>query len=362
MLRFVPLTVAEVRPESEDATAVTLEVPAAERATFRCRAGQHIVLRLPLEGAEQRRTYSLVSAPAELPLRIIVRHIPGGRMSQYLARALRAGARLEAMPPTGSFGAHTAAGTHGQYLAIAAGCGITPVFAIIRELLERDRASQVVLLYGNRALQRIMLLEELLALKDRHMARFAPHFFLSRETQECGLPGGRIDAATLRAAAGNLFSPAAVVEGFICGPSDMGESLTGVLRELGVSAAPLHVEHFTAAAAGSAGTAAAPLRAPSVAPGAGLTQVTVTLDGRRRSFAMRTGLQTILEAAGAAGIDLPFSCCAGVCSTCRTKLLSGRVRMDENYALEPDELAQGYILACQARAETPQLELTYDET
>jgi ring-1,2-phenylacetyl-CoA epoxidase subunit PaaE len=188
------------------------------------------------------------------------------------------------------------------------------------------------------------------------MERFALHFIMSEEPQEIEWLNGEIDAPKVGSLAGSLFDPKAVRTFIICGPGNMNEDLSKALRKLGVENAHIHLEAYRDE------TTAAPESTPQAAPAAGSTEVTVIMDGRRRTFSMRTDSDTVLDAAAEAGIDLPFSCKAGVCSTCRTKLLSGKVELAQNYALEDWELEQGFILACQAHAKTPQLEITYDET
>jgi ring-1,2-phenylacetyl-CoA epoxidase subunit PaaE len=374
MLKFHSLKVAQVAPDAEDAVAIALDVPLELRAQYQGSAGQHLVVRALLDGEEVRRTYSLVNAPGEWPLRIVPRVHSRGRMSRYLAEALRAGDLLEVLPPNGSFTPRDAARGAATYVAFAAGCGITPVLSVTRALLAR-RAGRVILFYGNTSSARTMCLEELLALKDRYLECLSLHFVMSREPQEVELYNGRIDAARVRRFAATLFRPQEVSEYFVCGPGDMIEQVVATLRELGVTAAPLHIEHFSVATAGETPTAgadtaaAAAARAPQAAPVgrpareavAGVAQVTVLMDGRRRSFSMKMQDETVLEAAARAGLDLPFSCRAGVCSTCRTKVIRGEVDMAQNYALEDWELEQGYVLACQSRVKSPVLELDYDE-
>jgi ring-1,2-phenylacetyl-CoA epoxidase subunit PaaE len=379
MLKFHPLQVMEVAPDAEDAVSVMLDVPAALREEYRGRAGQHVVVRASIDNEETRRTYSVVSAPGEAPLRIVPRVHSQGRMSRYLAEGLRAGDQLEVLPPNGSFTLQDGPLRGSTFVAFAAGCGITPVLAIVRELLARG-ARRVIVFYGNTASVRAMCLEELLALKDSHLERLALHFVMSREPQESELYNGRLDAARVHRFAATLFRPQEVSEYFVCGPGDMIEQVSAALHELGVEGARVHAEHFTVAttapAAATATTAAdasalpaagvAPIPRPgasSSAAGAdrGVAEVTVHMDGRRRSFTMRRGEETVLDAAARAGIELPFSCRAGVCSTCRTKVLSGEVEMAQNYALEEGELEQGYVLACQSHVKSATLELDYDE-
>ncbi|HZT02534.1 MAG TPA: 2Fe-2S iron-sulfur cluster-binding protein [Steroidobacteraceae bacterium] len=384
MLRFHSLRVAQVQPQAEEAIAVTLEVPAELAAEYRGAAGQHVVLRASLEGEEVRRTYSLVSAPGERLLRLVARVHAEGRFSRYLAHHLRAGGRLDVLPPNGSFTPHSPAVGRGTCVAFAAGCGITPIVSIARHWLEAGRAGRVILFYGNRSTARAMCLEELLALKDRHLERLSLHFLMSREPQEAAVYNGRLDDEHVRQLASSFFAPLEVAEYFVCGPGDMIDTVAHALRALGVSSDRIRAEHFTVATTAgdaatqagqpavarsgeppepsSAGAAAAlSVKKPAAAAESDVAEVTVIMDGRRRSFTMRMNGESVLDGAARAGLDLPFSCRAGVCSTCRTKVVQGKVVMDQNYALEDWELEQGYVLACQSKVKTPVLELDYDE-
>jgi len=363
MLKFHSLPVVRLMPDAEDAVAIELAVPAELRAEYLGAAGQHVVVRVALDGEDTRRTYSLVNAPGEWPLRIVPRVHAHGRMSRYLAEQLRPGDELEVLPPNGSFTPREAAPAGGTYVAFAAGCGITPVLSVMRALLSRD-GPRVLLFYGNTSSARTMCLEELLALKDRHLGRVSLHFVMSREPQEVALYNGRIDAARVRQFAAALFRAPEVSEYFVCGPGDMIEQVTATLRELGVESGRVHAEHFTVATTDAAAPregAAAAAAPASPAAEAGTAEVTVLVDGRRRSFTMKMDDETVLDAAARAGVELPFSCRAGVCSTCRTKVIRGEVAMAQNYALEDWELEQGYVLACQSRVRSASLELDYDE-
>jgi ring-1,2-phenylacetyl-CoA epoxidase subunit PaaE len=277
----------------------------------------------------------------------------------------------------------------------------------MRSLLAANSSNRVILFYGNASTGRAMCLEELLGLKDRYLQRLSLHFVMSREPQEVELYNGRIDGSRVRELAKALFKPAEVTEYFVCGPGNMIDEVSATLRELGVAGDKIHGEHFTVATttavggtaesvaasasgaitvefadappgaisvefgdrpeaeaiaveftAGSTAPAPAPAK-PALAPDQ--SEVTVLMDGRRRTFTMRMNDEVVLDAAARAGLELPFSCRAGVCSTCRTKLVRGEVEMAQNYALEEWEVEQGYVLACQARAKTPVLELDYDE-
>jgi ring-1,2-phenylacetyl-CoA epoxidase subunit PaaE len=368
MLRFHSLTVSAISPDAEDAVAIALEVPAELRAEYRGAAGQHVVVRAEIDAEEVRRTYSPVNAPGEWPLVIVPRVHAAGKMSRYLAEQLRAGDTLEVLPPNGSFTPRTGAQPGGSYVAFAAGCGITPVLSVARALLALPE-KRVILFYGNSGSARTMCLEELLALKDRYLDRLALHFLMSREPQEVALYNGRIDGGRVREFAAALFRPGEIAEYFVCGPGDMIEQVGGSLRALGVEGARIHAEHFSVASAGEGGgraaaaaEAAAPAPIPPAAgPGAGQAEVTIVMDGRRRVFSMQKNAESVLDAAARAGLELPFSCRAGVCSTCRTKVVRGEVEMAQNYALEDWELEQGYVLACQSRVKSETLELDYDE-
>lgn len=370
MLKYHPLTIAELRPEASDALCIGLAVPQELREAYRFLPGQHVGLRALLDGKEMRRTYSICSAIGEEQLRIGVRLQERGRMSQYLARQLRIGDRLDVLTPTGRFFVTPDPAAARSYVAFAAGSGITPILGILRNVLSYEPASRFSLFYGNRTAASIMFAEELLALKDRYPERLALSFLLSREPQDIELFNGRLDAQKTAQLAQGLFDPTRVDAFFLCGPGTMIESVQGALLGLGVDSARIHFERFTTegvsapdvdrvARASEVGADPAGARVPGDA--AASTQVTVVMDGRRRAFSMTRGGQTVLEAAEEAGLELPYSCRAGVCSTCRTRVVRGAVTMTANYALEPWELESGYVLCCQALPTTDELEINYDE-
>jgi ring-1,2-phenylacetyl-CoA epoxidase subunit PaaE len=249
-------------------------------------------------------------------------------------------------------------------VAFAAEGGIVPALSIIKRLLGRAPTDRVLVFYGAQDGEHPEPLEELLALKDRHLDRLSLSFVTSRDPEEAELFTGRLDAPKIGAIAAKLFDPHAVREYFVCGPRSLIEDVTGALKKIGVEPGRIHVADSTApppVAAGQGSPAVKPEVAVSRPAVAQETRVALVMDGRRRTFNMFTGEETILDAATRAGVDLPFSCKAGVCSTCRTKLVSGKVELAQNYALEDWELEQGFILACQAHAKTPEIELTYDE-
>src|SRR3954447_12680390 len=245
MLKFHSLRIAELNPDADDAVAIALDVPQELRSEFIGLPGQHIVLRTELDGSEARRTYSLTNVPGEWPLRIVARVHEHGRMSRHLADDLRIGDQIDVLPPNGSLTPRSLqAGTRRTYVGFASGCGITPVLSIAKTTLHIDPANRFILFYGNSNTDRVMCLEELLGLKDRFIDRLALHFVMSREPQEVDLYNGRIDGGRVRELARTLFKADQVAEFFVCGPGDMIDQVSGVLRDLNVPADRIHSEHF----------------------------------------------------------------------------------------------------------------------
>jgi ring-1,2-phenylacetyl-CoA epoxidase subunit PaaE len=360
MISYHPLTVTDVRPEGSDAVCVTLDVPDELRGAFKFEPGQHIGVRASIDGQEVRRTYSICSATDERHLRIGVRLHERGSMSGHLGRSLRVGDQLEVLPPTGRFFLTPDAKATRTYCAFAGGSGITPILGIVRNVLRHEPGSRFLLFYGNRTTASIMFAEELLALKDQYPQRLALYFLMSREPQDVELFNGRLDAAKVAVLGRDLFDARGVDAYFLCGPDTMIDSVRDGLVGLGVEQARIHSEHFVSDARRPAeGRLKPDSQAPAKAQGQ--TQVTVVMDGRRRSFEMPSDGSTVLEAAEQAGLELPYSCRAGVCSTCRTRVVRGAVTMMTNYALEPWEVEAGYVLCCQALPAAAELEITYDE-
>jgi len=376
VLKFHPLTLMARTDAAEGAVSLSFAIPPELRDEYRFEAGQHIAVRLG-DGEAARRTYSIVNPPGGDTLRIGVRVQAGGRVSPQLARALPVGGSIDVLTPNGSFHTRIAPQRAGRFVAFAAGSGITPVLSIAATVLAHEPASRFMLFYGNRTAASTMFLEEVMALKNRFPERFSVHFLMSREPQDIALLNGRIDGARVREFARVFFEPGAVDEFFLCGPGSMNDEVAAALRELGATGA-IHTEYFRPAdaPAKSAGVSAATGAPATIAAGTAVstpaaaatpaattsTRVTVLMDGRRRSFEMAardTG--SVLDAAAAAGIELPFSCRAGVCSTCRARVLKGEVVMDQNHALEDWELAEGFVLCCQAHPLSAELELSYDE-
>jgi len=356
--RFHPLRVTDIRRETAECVSIALEVPPDLRDAFRFLPGQHLVLRATIDGEEVRRTYSLCSLPDETDLRIAVKRQPHGRFSTFANERLAVGDRLEAMPPTGRFVHAPDCRARSRYVAFAAGSGITPVFAILRAVLAGEPESRFTLVYGNRHTASIIFREELCDLKNLHLGRFALHHVLSAETTDAlELFSGRIDAGKVRAWAGRLYRPEEVDRWFVCGPAPMIQTVSDALLALGVPQERILFEYFTAE-----GNRPRPVpgAAPRLEARGDVARITIVLDGERHEFTMPFRGPAVLEAARAAGLDLPFSCKAGVCATCRARLVEGKVELLANYALDARDLAAGDVLTCQARPLTDRIVLDFD--
>ena len=356
MGKFHPLGIARVERETRDAIAVTFDVPDALRDVFRFEPGQHLTLRTRVGGEDVRRSYSICS-PAGGPLRIAVKRSPGGIFSTWANDALREGATLDVMPPMGHFNVAHDARSSRHYLGVAAGSGITPLMSIVSTALTAEPQSRFTLIYGNRASSSVMFREELAALKDRFLTRFNLVHVLSREPQDIELLHGRID----RGKADALFETWVPLDdvdfAFVCGPEGMMDAVRESLLAHGVPADRIKIERFAASIPKHT-------HVPRPLPKAAHTEceVNVVIDGSRRMFLLEKGVENIIDGASRNGIELPYSCKGGVCSTCRCRLLDGEVDMDVNFALEDYEVARGFVLACQSYPVTDRVTVDFDQT
>ncbi len=358
--QFHPLTVAGVERITDDAVAITFDMPGELRELFDFTAGQHLTIRHHLDGQELRRTYSICAPQGHGLVRVAVKRLDGGAFSGYANGRLRPGDVLDVMPPLGSFHPriHTAPPRPRHHVAIAAGSGITPVLSLLATILEREPHGSVTLVYGNRTAADIMFLEELEDIKNRYPQRFTLLNVLSREQQEAPLVSGRIDAAKLDALMDTVTPPGGVDEWYLCGPHGLIETAREALRTRRVEAERIHQELFHAG-----DEPPPPVRRAGARETAGAgnkSNVTFTLDGRTASVDVDPSAETVLTAVLRTRADVPYACRGGVCGTCRAKLTSGRIEMDRNYALETDERATGYVLTCQSRPATEQVTLDYD--
>jgi ring-1,2-phenylacetyl-CoA epoxidase subunit PaaE len=357
-LSFHPLKVTGVERVAEDATCVTVEIPPALRETFSHHAGQYVTVRRTINDRDERRTYSIVTAPGGNSLKLGIRRQTGGLMSGDLAANLRAGDLLEVGTPMGRFRTSIDPVRRFSYVAFAAGSGITPILSLATDILAREPRSRFTLIYGNRSISRTMFLEETLALKNRYMDRLSLHFVMSREPQHTELLNGRIDAKKVTELAQQLAEISGADEYLICGPGDMVDEVRNAVKALNGNA-PIRFERF--ATANSRPLEILTKQSDAPAPQEVLATITVTMDGRRRSFPMSPSDPSVLDAAERAGLELPFSCRSGICATCRTRITQGAAVMTHNIALERWETDAGFVLCCQARPTTPTLEISYDQ-
>jgi len=361
-LRFHELTVKRVTPEAAGSVAVTFDIPAEARETFSFQPGQFLTLRTQLNGQDIRRNYSISSPRSRLAkageLEIGIRPVENGVFSNWAAQSLKAGAKLDVMPPDGRFTVKKQRAIH--RVGFAAGSGITPILSIAATTLEEQPDAKFTLVYGNRRMSSVMFNEALQDLKDRYRDRLTLIHILSRQAQEVDLLQGRIDGDKVRAVIKALLPVESMDEVFICGPEAMIEATEQALIEAGVPANRVYTERFTSGPAQAAKVQADTDAEPSREAAAKDIALTVVLDGKQHELHIGAD-EHVLDAALNAGLDLPFSCKAGVCCTCRAKVLCGEVEMDKNFTLEADEMAQGYVLSCQARATTRQLTVSFDE-
>jgi ring-1,2-phenylacetyl-CoA epoxidase subunit PaaE len=357
--RFHRLTVADVRRETPYAVVVTFDVPGNLAGEYRFTQGQFLTLRTAIDGEEVRRSYSICSATSADRLRVAIKRVDGGRFSVYANERLKRGDVIDVMTPEGRFFTALDQRHRKHYVAFAAGSGITPVLSLVKTTLELEPESRFTLVYGNRYVRSIMFCDDLEDLKDRYLGRFALYHVLSRDHQEVELFNGRIDEAKCAVLLDTLIPAAGIDEAFVCGPAGMIDAVTAALGRHGLPAGRLHAERF---ASPTQPAPAVPRVGAPVADAEGpAASVTVIADGAQRHVRVAYEGESILDMALHAGADLPFACKAGVCCTCRARLIEGQVRMDRNFALDDHELARGFVLTCQSHPLTERVVLSYDE-
>ncbi|MDQ2757377.1 MAG: phenylacetate-CoA oxygenase/reductase subunit PaaK [Actinomycetota bacterium] len=360
---FHPLRVDDVERLTDDSVAVRFAVPRELWDDYGFEPGQHLTLRATIGGEEVRQSYSICERQVPQTrlgdgqlLRVAAARVEGGRMSTWLNEGVRVGDEIDVMTPMGTFVAVPRPQVARHHLAVAAGSGITPVLSIVSSLLTQEPHSRVTLLYGNRRTSSIMFLEELEDLKNAYPGRFQLVHVLSREVPDVELFHGRLDRERLTTILEALAPVETVDEWYLCGPFGMVTAAQELLQENGVQSEHVHHEIFHV----DDGTT--PRRPATVidesAPPAAV--VTVTLDGRTTEVPMPTRDESVLAATLRVRPDAPYSCAGGVCGTCRARVVEGEVTMDRNYALEPEELAAGIVLACQAHPVTDRVRLDYD--
>lgn len=351
---FYPLTVQKVKPEAGGCVSIWLDVPQHLQQTFAYKQGQYITLKTSINGQEVRRTYSLYSSPLSGQWRVAVKGIPEGIFSQYAIHALKAGDTLDALPPNGRFYTELNSAHTRKYMAFAAGSGITPVLSIIETTLQTEPGSSFILVYGNRNRSSILFKDELEALKNRYLSRFTLQYAFSQEKTELPLQQGRIDAEKCSLLFRRMVDPAAVDAFFLCGPQEMVFTVKNCLEANGVASGNIHFELFHSSKQQRA------VQQENIGSGKNASTVFLKLDGITSSFPLATDGNNILDAALQQGANLPYACKGGVCCTCKARLTKGEVVMDVNYALEPDEVAAGFILTCQSHPISDEIVVDFD--
>lgn len=349
---FHALRVSDIRRETADTVSIAFDVPVDLADAYRFEPGQHLTLRLPVpEGTDEvRRSYSISSGIDDGELRVAVKNIPGGAFGVFACEVLKVGDVLDVMTPAGRFTTKLDPAHERSYLGVAAGSGITPVISLVRSVLTREPRSRFTLVYGNRGPTWVIFREELEDLKDLHLGRLQVIHVFSREQHSVPLFNGRVTGDKLRELARTLLDVPSYDEAFLCGPEPMTLEARDTLVDLGLEPAHVHLELFG-----------------STAPTAPRVHHETT--DRRQLTYIYNGVKTdvdghpddtVLEAGELAGLDLPYSCRGGVCSTCRAKVLEGAVEMDRNYALEPWETEAGFVLTCQSHPTTDRVVVDYD--
>ena len=355
MRRFHPATITEKIADTQDSYLLTLAVPAGAVDDFRYTQGQHLPVRAQIRGESVRRTYSICTSVKDQQLQLGIRVQEDGLFSNYVAE-LKVGDTFDVMPPYGHFNTTLKPEQAKTYAAFVAGSGMSPILSIVKTTLETESESRFLVFYGNRTRATTMFIEQLWALKNLYSERLALHFIMSQEATEIELYSGRCDGTKVAALHTAFMHHERADDIFVCGPNPMIDDVTASLVELGYSPDRIHSERFRSGLR----RAATPRPKRVATPETG-TEVTVVMDGERRSFHMGPDDGSILESAQVNGLDLPYSCKAGVCSTCRAFLTKGEVDIAVTYALEPWERERGFILSCQARPKTAAVELDFDQ-
>ena len=354
------IKVADIRRETKDCVSVSFDIPEELKEVFEYKAGQYISLKANLQGEEVRRSYSLCSSPLDNEWRVAIKKVYKGKFSTYANEELKTGDSLEAFPPDGNFTIETDPKQQKHYVAFAAGSGITPILSLLKTVLYSEPLSSFTLFYGNRNAKSIIFKEQLEDLKNKFISRFKLFHILSRQPSDSPLFDGRIDAEKCDRLYDLILSQQEPDEFFICGPSEMIFDIKEKLIELGFDKKQIHFELFSSPEDHKKELSKKERKGQSESGGKA-AHVTIKLDGKLIEFDLEQDGQNILDAGIAHGADLPFSCKGGVCSTCKAKLEKGDVEMEVNYALEEDEVEQGFILTCQSHPRSDEVMVDFDQ-
>lgn len=354
--RFYALQVKELVKTTQDCVVLSLNVPEPLHSIFTFKQGQYLTFETEINGEKVRRSYSLCSAPLDNEWKVAIKQIPGGKFSTFANQELKPGDIIRTMPPDGRFTIPISESKAKNYLAIAAGSGITPIFSIIKTHLALEPDSKVSLLYTNKSVASIILKEELEGLKNQYLDRLSIYYFLTKEYRNIPLFDGRLDVQKLSVLSDEFISPGSLDEIFICGPESMIFMAKDFYMEKGVDEKNIHFELFT-----TAGSKIEVDTKKYESLSGNLSDITILDGGKSFTFSLAQGSQNILDAALANQADLPYACKGGVCCTCRAKLIEGKIDMIQNYALEQEEVENGYILTCQSIPISDKIIVDFDQ-
>ncbi|WP_162127278.1 1,2-phenylacetyl-CoA epoxidase subunit PaaE [Flavobacterium phycosphaerae] len=343
MAKFHSIKVADIYKETKDCSVITFDIPKELQAEFQYKQGQHLTMRATIDGNEVRRNYSLCSCSMDNKWQVAVKKINGGLFSTFVNDTLKKGDSLDIIPPHGTFFTETSSQAK-NYIAFAAGSGITPILSIIKTHLAAEPNSTFKLFYLNRTVKSIIFKEEIEQLKNKYFGRFEIFHFLTKEHRNIELLNGRFTKEKIQLLTDKIIDIPSTDECFICGPEEMIYLLRDELTAAGLPKEKIHFELFNTGISEEDKQRINKIVEKKVEG----TEVTIIDGGKEFHFTMGEDFDNILDGALAAGADLPFACKGGVCSTCRCKVVDGTVEMKLNYSLEEDELAKNYVLSCQA--------------
>jgi ring-1,2-phenylacetyl-CoA epoxidase subunit PaaE len=355
---FHTLVVKDIKRETTECCSISFLVPEELKENYKFIQGQYLTLKANIDGEEVRRSYSICSGPNDGELRVAVKQVPQGLFSTYANQQLKEGDQLGVMTPMGNFYTELNASNDKHYVLFAAGSGVTPILSIMKAVLEGEPNSNITLFYGNKNVHSIIFREEIEALKNKYLQRLNVHYILSRESLESPLLNGRIDKEKCETLLDKFVDVNNVDEVFVCGPESMIFAVRDSLETRSFDKENIHFELFTSPLDGKKDKSKRVVKEEDKEK---VTDVTINLDGKSFRFDLPFGSDNLLDAALKKGADLPFACKGGVCCTCRAKLLEGEVEMEVNYALEPDEVENGFILTCQAFPTTEKVVVDFDE-
>ena len=359
---FHPLRVKAVEPDTSEAVIVSFEVPPELREVFGFTQGQYLTLRRDIDGQDLRRSYSICAGLDDGELRVGVRKVQGGVFSNWINAHLQPGDTVQVMAPQGRFFVPIEPALARHHVGIAGGSGITPILSIMKTVLAREPRSRFTLIYGNRQLQSTMFKEEIEDLKNRYMTRLVLLHVFSDEHTDSPLGFGVMNREKIGEFLGTLVPAASIDHAYICGPFQMNDEAEAALLAAGVPEERIHIERFGVALPSGATAGEVGAVVHEALPGdAKQARITIVRDGLQREITFTEGQPSILDAASAAGLEVPFSCTSGVCGTCRAKLVEGEVRMERNFALDKNEVAAGFVLTCQSHPLTERVILSFDE-